>query len=417
MGSSPFDIKGGMPRFRSHLAPALLLLLLLAALSLPKALHAQKSPPAPLLASSSGDKLKSCGLAGSSAGAAPADYVMVYQSAESMVCVDKTIWSIPEDAAAIRRFFPYLDAVIAYDKRLFHVQTPPKPFLFEITKPSPIAHTGCDLTALNGGHYCNTVGGDTFTRSFQNPKTHEPVPGFWAYLLTLHESINVFSGLLSGGWPSDWWADHRSPFPSAMDIEFMRAIAQSEAPLDPATKSALLAAAQAQEERFTNPSRPRSYDPQVVLYLNLFRDFGGFNGFANSFQYAIGEDHLQWPSVSQVRSFTGDDKHSELLTEYVIAYLHLGFGAEKDLTPLFRAAGVGELDRKIPPYTIDSAKVKAIADAHCSIRAAANAGVKVKKQLHELQVGNFAQAMAEGGTSASCPSECTFTADRCQAKF
>jgi len=388
-------------------------------LSLSKASHPQEPPTAPAtpVASNSGDKLKSCGTANPSAGTAGADYVMVYQSAESMVCVDKTIWSVPENAAAIRRFFPYLDAVIVYDKELFHVQTPAKPFLFEITKPSPIAHTGCDLTALNGGHYCNTVGGDTFTRSFQNPKTHEQVPGFWAYLLTLHESINVFSGLLSGGWPSDWWADHRSPFPSAMDIEFMRAIAQSDAPLDSATKSALLAAAQAQEERFTNSARSHSYDPQVALYLKLFRDFGGFKGFSNSFHYAIGEDHLQWPSVSQVRTFTGDDNHSELLTEYVIAYLHLGFGTDKDLTPLFRAAGVGELDKKIPPYTIDSAKVKAIADAHCSIRAAANAGEKVKKQLHELQEGNFAQAMGHGGTSASCPSECTFTADRCQAKF
>jgi hypothetical protein len=254
-------------------------------------------------------------------------------------------------------------------------------------------------------------------RDLSNPVTHESVPGFWAYLLPLHESINVFSGLLSDGWPSDWWADHRSPFPNSMDIEFIRTIAHSNIALESVTKRTLLAAAQAQEERYLDPANKRNYDPQVVLFDDLFHHFGGFRGYSMAFHFAIGEDHLRWPSVSQVETFTGDDNHSELLSEYIIAYLHLNFGVDHDITSLFRAASVGVLDKKIAPYEIKAVNVKAIADAHCSIQAAANAGVKVNKPLRELQMSNFANALAQGGTSASCPTECSFTENRCQAKF
>ena len=35
--------------------------------------------------------------------------------------------------------------------------------------------------------------------------------------------VNLFSGeVVSGGWPVDWWANHRSPFPlmTAVEIEY-----------------------------------------------------------------------------------------------------------------------------------------------------------------------------------------------------
>jgi hypothetical protein len=348
-----------------------------------------------------------------------AEYWMVYRSEQAVVCVDKNIWNSRGSAAAIAEFFPYFDQVILLDKALFQIRTPQRPFVFEITVPFGGAHTGCDLRDIsNGGRYCDTVTGDAFSGSYSDPVTHKVITGFFGYVLPLHESINVYTGLLSDGWPSDWWADHRSPFPNAMDIAFMLALADNVATGSPRLRSALRDSAHAQWERFGNPgSVTGQYDPQVAMFLELLKRPGGFEGYKHAFYYAIGQDHLQWPSVSKMLNFTGDDNHSENLSEYVIAYLELGFGTEHDMTSVFRDGGVGTLDKQIPSYKLVKANIKAVADAHCSIRAAANAGIRVDDQLRSLQLGNFTDALAQGGTSESCPAECTFREERCEAKF
>ncbi len=89
---------------------------------------------------------------------------------------------------------------------------------------------------------------------------------------------------------------------------------------------------------------------------------------------------------------------SPLLTEYTIAYIQLGIRTTKDLTQsLFVASGVGTLDTTIAPYTVDSNAVRAIGTAHCSIVAAAAAGVNVSTQLSALQTGSYGNAVATGG--------------------
>jgi hypothetical protein len=108
-----------------------------------------------------------------------------------------------------------------------------------------------------------------------------------------------------------------------------------------------------------------------------------------------------------------------LLSEYLIAYLSLAFGTTSDLTPVFVQAGVGTKDDKIKPYKVSSAAVKDIANAHCSIRAAIVAGRNASRQLMALQNGNYASAIAPGGTNASCPRECSWNENQssCVAKW
>ena len=380
----------------------------------------QNSPnPSRAMRPMSAGVIGSCGHAPSGSGHGDADYQEVYKSEQSVVCVDRKFWAKEENASAISRFFPYFDAIIVQDKALFPVKTPDAPFAFVITVPSGSGRAGCDLRKVGaGGTFCDTVSGDFFTRIYRDAVSRKSIPGFWGYLFPLHESINLFTGLMSPGWPADWWADHRSPFPNAMDVVLLRSIAAGTNSLDPATKREVASSASLQFRRFADPVNPTGeYDSQVVMFLDLFDRFGGFKGYARAFQYAFGEDRLHWPSVSHVTSSNGDDNHSENLSEYVIAYLHLGFGADQDLTPTFRAAGVGIMDKKIAPYEIDSTRIRAIADAHCSIRAATNAGLNVNKQLRALQSGNFISATARGGSSSSCPAECTFLDNSCVAKF
>ena len=359
-----------------------------------------------------------CGQAENGAGTGMVDYLMVYKSSQSIVCVDKTYWVAP-NSTVIPSFFPYFDAIIAQDKALFPVTPPNTQFVFEVQTPTGGASTGCGFSNLgDGGRYCDTVSGDSFTSVYNDPVSGAPINGFWEYLFALHESINVFTGLLSSGLPTDWWADHRSPFPNAMDAEFMQSISANNASLSTATKNSLAASATAQFERFTDTANPTGeYDTEVVMDVNFFNEYGGFPAYSSALNLAVNVDGLQWPSVSHDTQFTGDDDYSENLSEYVIAYLHLGFGATTNLTSTFTAAGVGTKDTTEPSYTLNPSNVEAIANAHCSIRAASNAGVNVSTQLAALQAGNFQSAVATGGTSSSCPSECTYTKNACVAKF
>ena len=264
--------------------------------------------------------------------------------------------------------------------------------------------------------------GDAYYGVFNDPVTNTPIPGFWGYLLTLHEAINVYTGLVSGGWPTDWWADHRSPFPNAFDYEIMQAIGTAE------NNNNLLLSATAQKNRFDNQSQdPSGYDTEVAMFINLWTQFcqgspcSGFPPYSNAFKFVI-EDGISWPNVSEDPNYTGDNDYGAQLTEYVIAYLQMGFATTTDQTQTFVNAGVGSsaaftqgCSACVPPtYTVDPAVVYEVAAAHCSIQAAKGAGVDVSTQLTDLQSGNYQNAIATGGTQATCPSECAWSASQTQ---
>ncbi len=46
----------------------------------------------------------------------------------------------------------------------------------------------------------------------------------WAWVVVPHEIANIFSSeAVSGGWPTDWWADGRSPFPAMAAVQVEKA--------------------------------------------------------------------------------------------------------------------------------------------------------------------------------------------------
>jgi hypothetical protein len=352
------------------------------------------------------DVVGDCGVAENGAGTGRVDYVMVYKSTLSEWCVDSTFWAVSFHRQAITSFFPYGDAVVEELEALFQLTPQGLPFVFEVTTPTGGAHTGADF----GSGLGDTVTGDAFYNSFNDPVTGAPIQGFWGYLLTLHEAVNVFTGIISPGWPADWWADHRSPFPNSVDYHILQ---------DLGTKlenSTLQAAAVAQHERF-GVSTLSGYDTEVAMFDDLYAQFGGFTGFRSAFKLIQG-DKLVWTVVTPGNP--PDDNAGPLLTGYVIAYLQLGFKTATDLTQtVFVADGVGTLDTQTPPYTVDSNAVLGVANAHCSIRSASAAGVDTSAALTALQQGHYQDALVSGGTQATCPSECLWEteAGQCAAPW
>jgi hypothetical protein len=343
------------------------------------------TPPPPPPDMGGGGPVGDCGSAGG------AHYVEAYRSSLSRWCIDSTVYAA--HAADFQRFYPYGDKVITTLETLFAHTPNGLPFTFQATVPTGGASTGSDFGLGD------TVTGDAFWNDFQDPVTGQNISGFWGYLLALHEAINDWTGDVSPDWPTDWWADHRSPFPNSMDYHIMQVIGQEN------NDANLQAAATAQHERFALSSSG-DYDTEVTMFDQLFDQFGGFGGFAHVFSL-VQADGLDWSQVAP--------NPSALHSAYVIAFLQLGLGVSSDLTQsLFVAHGVGKLDTSVPSYSVDSNAVRGVGNAHCAIAAAkTDPGVSqstINGALANLRSGNYSAALVTSHacqTSSNCPSECS----------
>jgi len=308
-----------------------------------------------------------------------------YRSAKTIWCVNPGVWSAHQ--ADIEGFFPYGDRVIDKLVELFAVSPTDLPYTVEAMEPNGYAMTP--------SHYGPGVAvtGDAFYNDFAG------VSGFWGYLLVLHEFVNQWTGLVTGGWPTDWWADHRSPFPNSMDEQILRSLGET-------------GAADAQHARFADPSSG-DYDAQVVMFNELF-DAHGFEGLRRTFELVRG-DHLSWFDLRDPPAFTEQTPFvsgnpSVLLSNYVGAYLSLGAG--EDVTARLLAAGVGarpeNWEGEWQSTAPSSDVVTAIANAHCAIAAADAAGTDVTAAREALIRGDHAgaQVAAVSDCAQHCPGEC-----------
>jgi hypothetical protein len=246
-----------------------------------------------------------------------------------------------------------------------------------------------------------TVTGDAYPNGYTS-ETGLSVPGFWGYLLTLHEFINVWTGEMTSGWPTDWWADHRSPFPNAMDEEVFRDLGARQG------NPVLTNAGIAQHERYTMSER----DPEVLMFLSFFDRFGGFPAYNRVFAL-VRADGLQWDRL-------GVANPSALRTEYVIAYLQLGLRTAVDLTQSdFVSAGVSRATHQDAAYVISATNVGDNADAHCSIASARASGTNVTSALSRLRAGDFRGARVPNAPCGStCPAECACSvSNTCSARW
>jgi hypothetical protein len=308
----------------------------------------------------------------------------------------KSIWCVKNGAPAgtlPAAFCPYGDQVVNELETLFNVQAP-STFEFDVEWPSNGgAHTGTDCSTFGDG-----VTGDAFTNNAYG------VNGFYGYLLALHEAINDWTGLASGGWPTDYWADHVSAFPNELDWRIMGTLGTMLN--DPNLKAASVA----QKARFWPGGD--SEDSRVQMFDGIFtlpKMGNGYQGFSRIFSYMQG-DGVSWDNVANNRA-NPDQRRSE----YVAAYLSLGGG--QSVLPIMQTPAPGYAAAKTwkvcagqwdgvmgdpnPSYTCSEANIDAIATAHCSI--AANG--KPMADLKALQSGNFG-AVTPGPCGATCPSEC-----------
>jgi hypothetical protein len=302
----------------------------------------------------------------------------VYKSAKSAWCVENEI--VNKFGPFPKPFFAYGDSVVDQLVAVFDVPAEGL-YTFEASKETGGAHTGSECCGLGV-----TVTGDAFYNDGYG------ATGFWGYLLSLHEMINDFTGQVSSGWPTDFWADHISAFPNSMDWHIMETLGTKD------SNTNLLKASAAQKKRFYPGGD--SVDARVGMFDQIY-DLPnyGYPGLSRVFGFVKG-DKLSWDGLGVPNA---DVKR----TEYVMAYLSLGAG--KPVTPIMQAAHVGDGtpgSMQDQGYVVSEANIDAIATAHCAILAAGSQGVDVTADKKALRSGNYSGVTAKGTCGAGCPAEC-----------
>ncbi len=147
------------------------------------------------------------------------------------------------------------------------------------------------------------------------------VTGYWAYVLIAHETVNLYTGnTVSGGWPTDWWADGRSPYPLATAVVLLKDLNWRD--------SAIVA------DIYYNVFKQ---DPLVVMFHDKLYGGYGSSMFRVAFE-AMRTDGINWDQIGGLPS--------ALRTNYVAAYLMIGAGnADLSLTAIMQG-NVPSFDRE-----------------------------------------------------------------------
>ncbi len=312
----------------------------------------------------------------------------------------KSRWCIANDApngfgtATLPEVFcSWGDQVVTTLENVFNIQAP-SIFEFDLDDlreqrteqlHGGTAHGGAQ-TPTDCGTFGNSVTLDAFTGNAYGAN----------YLGTsLHEAINQWTGLASGGWPTDWWVT-TSAFPNLMDFHIMNSIGTTNMDNN-------LLVGTAQKKRFYPGGD--SADPRVVALDTIYAMMpsgNGLAGFSQVFSMVKG-DGMSWGSLGT--------NPNQKLSEYVLAYIALAVGQQgSQVLPTAKGPSAnmggnicngfqdGNMD---PTYVCTEADIDAIANAHCAI--AANG--KPAADLTSFQKGDYA-SVKMGPCGSSCPSEC-----------
>jgi hypothetical protein len=130
------------------------------------------------------------------------------------------------------------------------------------------------------------------------------IKGFWAYAIGTHETVNLLTGqCLSSGWPRDWWADDKSPFPGMTAVTVEREIGRKDL-------------ADAHDVSFSKGDK--SYAMMKALQSHY-----GWSVFQKMFAL-VKADGIKWDEIDL------GNNPSSILTAYVTAYITLGSGDSLD---------------------------------------------------------------------------------------
>jgi hypothetical protein len=386
-------------------------------------------------------------------------YYMVDRTDKTTWCVEPAWWKLHQ-AELLDFDLDFPDKAYAQLEDDFGIPYPNLPFKVQVgpwKDKDGMTQTGCNLA-----HTGTDFGPGVFVSEdcFFQQRTASNGQPTWApggYIFLTQEIVNNYTGGIAGIWPTDWWADHRSPFPTMVNWNLL-------------AETGLPDVALINFDDNHGPPSPDNvpgwgwiWDPQADMFQGL-KDgcaapackgtaaYGTWGGFATMFQLLKADGivlhDLKDPPNYTTQTTWVSGNPSALLSNYVVAYMSLGHGA--NLASLVDANGVGErpevyiggsladcwringgcdpadgnVSAPWSDYTVSPVQVTAIADAHCQIESVENAGGNpdtITNARARLRLGDYAGAISTLGTVGACgnacPSECGCYQNQCAAPW
>ena len=214
----------------------------------------------------------------------------------------------------IERYFDYADRAFEHLAASWGLKPPQKKYTLLVWPKTGGGFAG-DVRAVRAVTGKRAPGIGVSYDAFFN--VANGIKGYWGHVLITHEMVNLFTAaVVSPGWPVDWWANHKSPFPLMTAVQIEYALVPEVA-----------------------VHHARQQDtPLGRMFLRL-KDQFGWAMFRRAFAAAI-DDGIRWDR------FGGNP--SALRTNMVCAYLK--HGAAEDLAgymegvvPSFNAKTVGDI--------------------------------------------------------------------------
>lgn len=315
------------------------------------------------------------------------DFPQVHQSGQLTWCADPTFWQAHSDQ--ITPFFEYADRLVPQLAKDFGLATTQQYYIV-VKVPDGSASTP---TIFGPGI---NVSGDAFYNTSYNIK------GYYGYIFVTHEFINQWTGTSNngGGWPTDWWANHRSPFPNAMDSVVLKELGREDI-------------ANVQAGRFAPGGD--SEDPQVPMFANIFDNYGGWTMFQKFFAM-LRQDNLTWTQLRDPPDFQKSTQFvsgnpSARLANFVVAYMNVA--AKSDLQSQFTAGGIGtkppnwsNTDPTFQTYSLDANVIEQIGNAHCLLAGADLSTEAGKKAVSAMKYGDYNTVLTALQDQQTCTKDC-----------
>lgn len=214
------------------------------------------------------------------------------------------VWYAPEGIYRqhkedIERFYDYADREFGYITGAWGLRPKVQRFILWVRPETGGGFAAGDIAEVHAVTGKASPGIGVSYDAFYN--VANGIKGYWAWVLMTHETVNLLTGqIVSGGWPVDWWADHRSPFPLMTAVQ---------------TEYALVPEVAVFHARQLGGSYER-------MFVQL-KDQYGWALFRKAFSLAV-HDGINWDLIGQ--------NPSALRTNYVCAYLQMG--APENLAPI-----------------------------------------------------------------------------------
>ncbi len=219
----------------------------------------------------------------------------IYNGTNFLWYTSTTIWSTNLNRVNISNLFVYMDQEFARMKGDWGVTTPRSQYYLWVDPNTGGGFAAGDISQIHNAIGSTAPGIGVAYDAYNN--TAYGIFAFWAYAIGTHETANLLTGqALSAGWPRDWWADDKSPYPGMSAVKVEAELGKT-------------AVSSAHDSSFGS-------DPLYEMMKNI-QTTNGWDIFSNMFA-KVKADGIQWTSID--RGYNP----SAILTAYVTAYMVMG---------------------------------------------------------------------------------------------